>query len=282
MADNRTILYEGTHTNKKGEKHGFSVRVNPRLAALFLSLTIVTSTSACTIVNVNAKNAPKKNIETIDENEDINTIEDIIHNHPNMLSNKENIEHTVQYGESLSVIAEKYGTTVSRIEEQNKDILNDNGILQVGTVLKIEKNVKLSDLDQNINMLESYIFDYVIGSSHIAKMINKKDGPKNELDYYEKAIYGGDKNSQELDKQSIYGHAIRAYATFHDEEVEQTKDRKEIYLQALKGIAQEIQEKLNLSGSIQTVIPYSEYETYCKNKSTKYETSYTPYGNVIK
>lgn len=280
MEDNRTKLYDATYTDKKGEKHSLHVRVNPRLVALFLSLTLVASTSACKIVNSKGENAPKKVHEITFEEEDIKAIEEIIKNYPEMLSHKELITHAVLSGENLSVIAEMYGTTVKDIQELNKDILSSDGILQIGTNLKVEKSENLAPEDALINVLESYIYDYFLGCSHISKTVNNNEINDKQISVYKNAIYGEGKD-QEIDSHSIYGHAIRAYATYHDEEIEPTKERKETYINALQGIVKEIEQKINMGGNARVVIPYSEYENYCYNKSTEHQVSYTPYGNRI-
>lgn len=46
-------------------------------------------------------------------------------------------KHTVKKGESLSVIAKKYGTTVAAIQSANKDKITNVNVIRVGWTLYI-------------------------------------------------------------------------------------------------------------------------------------------------
>lgn len=55
------------------------------------------------------------------------------------------VEHTVKSGESLSVIAHKYNTTIADIKARNKGKIKGNDQVNIGTVLQICKNAALAN-----------------------------------------------------------------------------------------------------------------------------------------
>lgn len=280
MDENKTKIYDAIYTDKNGSKHNFRVRVNTRLVSLFLAFSFVAGATACSIKGHSDKDTKGTTIEIDYQDEDLAVINEIIKNHPEMLVSKEIVRHTVNYGDTLSEIAEKYGTTVSEIESMNKSTLGNNHILQTGVELKVTKVEKLSEIDSEINILESYVFDYFLGKSEVAKIARGEVECEPERTTHYKTVMFGNKEASETDPSSIYGQSIRAQQAYHSGDVI-TEEKKEIYLNALKDIVELIDRKINLSGNVRAVIPYEEYKTYCQNGNTEYKVEYTPYGNRI-
>ena len=281
MNENKTRIYDATYTDKNGSKHNLRVRINTRMVSLFLAFSFVAGATACSIKGHSDKDTKGTMIEIDYQNEDLAAIDEIIKNHPEMLVSKEIVKHTVNYGDTLSEIAEKYGTTVSEIESMNKNVLGSNHILQTGVELKVTKVEKLSELDSEINILESYVFDYFLGKSEVVKIARGEVECEPERALHYKTVMFGDKDASLVDQSSIYGKSIIAQRAYHKEGVEITPERKEIYLNALKDIVELIDRKINLSGNVRAVIPYEEYKTYCQNGNTQYKVEYTPYGDRI-
>lgn len=281
MKDYKTRVYDAEYTNKNGTTNTLHLKVNTRLLACtaFLGFSLVAT--GISGVLKNSKPEVSKSNSVIDfESEDIKVIDRIINSNPNMISYKETISYTVSYGDSLSEIAEKFGTTVNRIQDLNKTILSQSRSLQPGTVLNVEKYVSLSDLDREINILKSYVFDYILGESVVSKIASGHEGTEKQSAYYKSVIYGNEADGK-VDVGSIYGKAISAYSAFYDDGREITEERKVKFLKELQDIQDEIEKKINFDGNARMVIPYAEYETYCLNRSTKYIRSYTPYGDRL-
>lgn len=282
MMENRTRTFEAMYTHKDGKQDKLKVRINPRLVSLFLALTLTASTTACSFSSKKTdKTSQEKNIESSYEY-DLEAIKKIIEEHPEMLSIKESTTHVVKVGETISDIAEMYGTTVDEVKHLNKEKLNGKTTIYPDEELRVKFDVKLSEEDRNINILEAYIYDYVFRESQLAKIIednNEKQGSQ----LYRSLLYGYPQDANTIDPNSINGQAIRAYTAFHDEEIKQTEESKTKYINILKNIVLEISEKTK---DMVSLVSYDEFEVYCLNRSTEYkeviEKTYTPYGDMIK
>ena len=282
MGENKTIVYEATYKDKKNKGHKSTVRVNPRLTKeIFLSCSLVVITTACTIMGYSNNAEPKSVIEIDYENKDLDIINEIIKNHPEMLVSKEIVDYTVRAGDTLSEIAEKHGTTVSDIESMNKSALSKSKTLQIGTELRVTQVLRLPEIDREINILESYIFDYFLGGSEVAKIARGEvECEEAQILHYKTIVYGT-KDAGEVDVSSIYGLAISAQKAYHKDGAQITQEKKDLYLSDLRSIIELIERKINLSGNARAVVPYEEYKEYCQNGNTNYKVEYTPYGDRI-
>lgn len=277
--DNKTRIFSAVYRDKTGKEHHLIVRLNPRLfISLFLAFNLVVAASSCRVLNKKIENASSRNKEVNDfQDEDLKAIEEIIRNHPEMLYHIETVYHTTVNGDTLWDIAEKYNADaddinaiVKRIKEKNKDVLGPNGILPVGATLKVESSVPLDGPDKKIRMLESYISDYVLKNSKIAKIANgdSNDPIKNSFS----TLLYGDK-TDEYEHPGIKFLYENGYSKYHVYDnvagYQPTDEAKQNYIVLLEFIIDEIQNGVNNLGNPEAVIPYSKFEMYCLNRSTK-------------
>ena len=279
--NSRSRTFKGKYTDNSGKEHHFTVKIFGRLIALGLALVLVKG-SYTAIIGTSKKDDSKKdnNLEDAVLDQNLEQINEILKENPNMLREVSTSIHTVEFGETLGKIAENNGNTVKRIMELN-DIKDNTQIIFAGEDLRVETIKPLSEIDAEIKMLESYFYDYVFNSS-VAEMAKSSAPDDKQANFYKSIIYGNPKSESEPDMNSIYGMYIQAYLNFHDENKEHTEESKQAYIYTLTSLAKEVDEKINLDGMNNVLINYDLYKVYCINRSTEYtevqEKNHTIYG----
>lgn len=265
-ATNRSKVYDAIYTDKNGGTHNMHLRVNPHLKNMVLAINLIRSNKSAVI----SHNSQDKNIKKVDNDKtnELAIIEKLIKEKTEMLYTREAIIHRVSPSESINTLAGRYGVTVNSIIELNKDKITPDGKITPNSELLIEKLSLLSELDREINILETYIFDYVLRESSFAKILNDKENYEDIKPLYNTLIYGN-ASGHSYNPQSIYGLSLKAYQTFHESVKTESDDLKEKYKSILMNIVKDIEDKINYADSINKVIPFDEFRNYCLNGSAK-------------
>lgn len=281
MENNRTRTFKASYTHKDGNTYSLKVRINPRLVSLFLALTLVSSTTACSFAKKDKSEDAKKALEQTSRDKDLETIKEIIETNKDMTELHERIIHEVEAEQTLSDIALMYGTTVDELMKLNKGKLGPKGGVFMGSNLTVDAKIKLSDEDAKINILEAY-FDYVLNKSTTSGISHDESVSEEQRKLYSSLLYGFKKDNNTLDPNSIEGHYKRAYMAYHSDDYDKPIKTKSDYINTLLNITVEVEETLK---DIAPIVSYTEFEMYCLNKSIDYsepiERTYTPYGDMI-
>lgn len=276
-ANDRTRTFNGTYTSRDGKKHKLNVRVYNRLGAFGLSLVLAAYAAAYThtVDNSNPENANRTAI-AVETNSDIEKIESIIRDNPNILKDVTNGTYTIKYGDTLSHIALECGTTLKRICALNN--IDSKDIIYPGEEIKTEVIKDKADIDKDIASLESYFSDYLFNSP-IAELAKSGDESDYQASFYRSIIYGSPKSEVDVDPNSLYGSFVISYLKFHEKE-EITLEDKQVYRDMLEGMVSEYTDQLTLGGSIDNLVPYEKYRLYLENGTTKYDEPIDQMTNI--
>lgn len=267
MSVDRTRTFEATYTSSDSAKHQLKVRVFKRLAAFGLSLYLIKSAHPF-VLKTDAADAPVNPKGAREEKDpNIELIEGIIKNNPNLLSVPEIELYTVIMGDTVEKIAKAFKTSVKRICELNG--LKKDQDLYGGQILRVESNNPKIGLDKEVSLLESYFYDYLFQSevASIAKS-TKKEGA-----LFKSMLYGNPKSEAEIDSSSIFGKYVTNYIDFHGKEDTDDKTKKK-YIDELMNLESEAVQKLNLNGQTDLVVPYSIYNAYITNGTTNLDVAH--------
>lgn len=262
----RTKVYTAKYTDKNGVLHGMRLRINPHLSSMVLAINLIPSKKSATISHNNQ--SKKEHIEDNSKSNELSIVEKLITEKTDMLYTKDAIIHKISPDETINTLAGKYGVTVSSIIHSNKDKVSPDGKVLPNSELLIEKLTLLSELDRDINMLETYIFDYVLRESSFAQVLNDKENNDDIRPLYNTLIYGN-ASGNSYNPQSIYGLSLKAYQKFHEAIKTESDNLKEQYKGILLNIVKDIEDKINYADAINTIIPFNEFRDYCINGTTK-------------
>ena len=114
--NNKTRIFSGVYTDKNGKRYRINVRVNPRLVSLVLALVMV-KTTACGVINPNYdKDAVQRGAyEDEYQNPNLLLIDKILKENPEMLKERTEGIYKVEWGDTLSGIADANGITLKEL-----------------------------------------------------------------------------------------------------------------------------------------------------------------------
>lgn len=260
-----TKSYEGRYTDSKGKKSNLKIKIFSGFGALVMFITLVKGTGEVIhIITNNAK--PQTEDANPAQNSDLALIDKILAENPDRLKIVTPGVHKIEVGNSLGYIAQEHGITIKDILEMNPELESSKTIIQIGQELKIKTVTRLEGVDEKIKIYESYFYDYVL-HSEVADIANKSGEDRvPQSDLFRSLLYGESQDGV-IDQNSFQGRYISAYTSFHDREDkgEITDAEKEAYLDTLEGI----NEDLAANNVILGLIPFEQYEIYCKNGNTK-------------
>lgn len=278
----RTRSYKAVYRDKKNDEHYLYIRINPRLLAGGLALFMTLSVGKATLNRfVDRDTVPNNKLEDSMIDPNLELIDKILKEHPNMLVTKSISDYEVKFGDTLSEIASENGSSIARIEQLNH--INAKDMLRTGAVIKVETVKPLPELDAEIVMLESYMYDYVFNST-VAEIARKEAGQFEEQQMlYRSILYGNPKSEVDLDPNGIYAQFIKAYTTYHDREEQlegNNEEQKQNYINTLTYLTDELDERINLGGMTNILVNYNQYRIYCKNGNTKSDELVTKHTTV--
>ena len=250
--DNRMRIFEVV--DPKTKKVKAKVRLNPRIVSFALAITLASG------VGIGAAKiqdkAREKDQEIVNEyeSEDKRLINSIIGKYPNILVNKEIIDHVVGADDTLLRIAERYGTTVERIKEINN---RNTDTIYYKETLKVEHVTPKEELDKNIALLETYINSYIFKSEYAKIARGEVESDNNKQSTFFESLYGKSTRT-DIDPNSIFGMTANAYTIFN--ESDKGVEAKTAYVNALNSIYGEIENRVNLNGYAKYVLSLDEYE----------------------
>ncbi len=264
--NNKTRIFSGVYTDKNGKRYRINVRVNPRLVSLVLALVMV-KTTACGVINPNYdKDAVQRGAyEDEYQNPNLLLIDKILKENPEMLKERTEGIYKVEWGDTLSGIADANGITLKELLHMNK--FSERHLIRTGDEIKVETVKTLDENTQEINMLEAYLYDYVF-NSQIAQIAKNEIGTNsNQSENYKRILYGNPKSENDVDRNSIYGRYVVAYLNYHDETKEKTEESIQNYIETLTEIAKDVDEYFNM-GIGEFITTYDQFKIYCKNGNT--------------
>lgn len=264
---NRTRTFRGTYTSNDKKVYHLNVRVFSRLAVFGLAVALIHSSLPHTNDESMGESPSRAEFGIEADSEDLALIESIIKDNPNILKDVTQSNYTVKDGESVSSIADACGISINRLCYLN-DIKPDDTLYPGGTI-KVENITAKSPNDAHIASLESYFYDYVF-KSPVAQLATSNDEEHaNQVNFYKSIIYGSPKSEADVDPISLFGRYINLYLSFHDNRESLNEDEKGRYIAELESLREDTERELNLAGTANTIIAFSQYENYLKMGTTK-------------
>lgn len=268
MQDTRTRTFTSNPTYKSGKRDNLRIKMYPRV---IISMGLAMSLATTSFIGYKITQKPTKtyvdnNKESVayeeksDYQKDVDAIAKIIEDKgESMLITRERISYPIKTEQDvLSIIAEKYGTTVKRLMELNKGKVTSKGGTFLGSVIEVDAAVDLSEEDKQINMLDAYVFDYLLRDSTFARIALGEEGEfEEQQSLYNFALYGKSEEEHSIDPSSINGQAIKANAIYN--ESGKTLENKEKYIEIMNNIVKAANIEINNVGGY--VLPYEDVQT---------------------
>ncbi len=268
MSNDRTRTFKGKYISDDERVYHINVRIFKRLATFGLEINL----NRCGLDAISKKNevesSTKPTLETSTFAEDEQLVEKIVTSKPHIINDVVDISYCVKEGDTIESIAEAFGMTVERLCYLNN--LKKDAQLYPGGMLKVEKVTAKSELDKQIAAGESYFYDYLF-KSPLATLVlsHDKKGYSEQMNYYEKALFGEPKTNNEVDGKSIYGEYIKNYMTFHEGHAKDDEKTKKDYAEHLANLSARVSSEINLNGTINAVMPFDMYVDYLQNGPKK-------------